>query len=225
MIVRLAAPERLFADCGEVVFLGGIPVYDIPKRGDIVGAAVLVEEVVRVLPDVDHEDAAAFDASNGFAHQRAVLVGRRRDRELFIRGDKKPGPAGTKAGRRGFVKFLLQLCEAAKGRVDSLRKFSMRRRAVGWCENAPEEDVVAVSAGIIAHAGADRLWNLAEIGDEGVHRLGGQRGMVLQDRVGIIDVGLVVLAVVDLHRARIKVRLEGIVGIGEWCEFVGHNED
>ena len=215
----------LFAHCGEVVFLGGIPVHDIPKRGDIVGTAVLVEEIVGVLPDVDHEDSAALDASNGFAHQRAVLVGRRRDRELFIRGDKKPGPAGTKAGRRGFVKFLLQLCEAAKGRVDGLRKFSMRGRAVGWCENAPEEDMVAVSAGIIAHSCTDRFWDLAEIGDEGVHRLCGQRGMVLQDRVGVIDVGLVVLAVVDLHRARIKVRLEGIVGIGEWCEFVGHNED
>ena len=215
----------LFAHCGEVVFLGGIPVYDIPKRGDIVGAAVLVEEVVRVLPDVDHEDAAAFDAGNGFAHQWAVLVGRRRDRELFIRGDKKPGPAGAKPRRRGFVKFLLELCEAAKGRVDGLGKFSMRCRAVCWSENAPEKDMVAVASGIIADAGADRLWDLTEIRDEGVNRLGRQRRVVFQERVGVIDVGLVVLAVVDLHRTRIKVRLEGIVGIGEWCEFVGHNED
>src|SRR5881409_3501698 len=45
------------------------PVDDVPPRVDVVWTAVLVLQIVRVLPDVDAEhDLLAF-------HQRAVLVG------------------------------------------------------------------------------------------------------------------------------------------------------
>ena len=45
-----------------------IPIHHVPPRGDVVGSAILVLEVVRVLPYVQPEDGRfAF-------HQRAVLI-------------------------------------------------------------------------------------------------------------------------------------------------------
>ena len=40
--------------------------------------------------------------------------------------------------------------------------------------------------------------------------------------VRVVDVGLVVLGVMDLHRPRIDVRLEGVVGVGKFRKFVSH---
>ena len=37
----------------------------------------------------------------------------------------------------------------------------------------------------------------------------------LERLVGVVDVGLMVLAVVDLHRARVDRRLERVVGVGK----------
>src|SRR4029453_5268801 len=50
--------------------IGGlVPVHDVPPGIDVVGAAVLVEQVVGVLPDVEAEDGRAA------LHHRVVLVG------------------------------------------------------------------------------------------------------------------------------------------------------
>ena len=48
-----------------------VPVDDVPPRGEVVGSAVLVVEVVRVLPDVDAEQRHVA------LHERRVLVRRR----------------------------------------------------------------------------------------------------------------------------------------------------
>src|SRR4029453_666979 len=63
-----------------------VPVNDVPPRFQVVRAAVLIVEVVRVLPDVDAEDRRLP------IHERAVLVGGTQDLELALRSDE-PGPA------------------------------------------------------------------------------------------------------------------------------------
>ena len=67
---------------------------------------------------------------------------------------------------------------------------------------------------LLRRPGADRLGNLREVGDEGVHVERRKGGMVLQELVGVRDVGLVVLGVVDLHRPRVDVGNQGIVSVG-----------
>jgi hypothetical protein len=66
--------------------------------------------------------------------------------------------------------------------------------------------VVAVAAGVVAHAAADGLGHLGQVGDEGVDVERREGGVVLEEVVGVGDVGLVVLAVMDFHRLRIDVR-------------------
>ena len=65
-----------------------------------------------------------------------------------------------------------------------------------------------------SHDGAIRTWdaNTGEAGpafDWGIGELGALQGLV-----GVGDVGLVVLAVVDLHGLGVDVRLEGIEPVG-----------
>ena len=48
--------------------------------------------------------------------------------------------------------------------------------------------------------------------------------MVLEEIVGVGDVRLVVLAVMDFHRLRIDVRHEGVDGVGEFRKFVSHDD-
>src|SRR5882762_9666640 len=67
------------------------PVHDVPPGVDVVGAAILILQVVRVLPDVDAEhDLLAF-------HQRAVLVRSALDRELAALIDDPRPPAAEAA--------------------------------------------------------------------------------------------------------------------------------
>ena len=40
-----------------------------------------------------------------------------------------------------------------------------------------------------------------------------QGRLILERIIGIVDVGLVVLGQMDFHRARINVRLQGVVGV------------
>ncbi len=69
------------------------------------------------------------------------------------------------------------------------------------------------------------LGHFREIGDEHVDIECGEGGVILQKIVGVGDVGLMVFAVMDFHRARIDVRLESIGGVGQFREFVSHGSD
>ena len=70
-----------------------VPVDHVPPGREVVGPAVLVLQVVGVLPDVDAEDGLlAF-------HHRVVLVGRALDRELAA-ATRRATPSRCRSGRR-----------------------------------------------------------------------------------------------------------------------------
>src|SRR6187200_3789675 len=84
----------------------GVPVDHVPPRGDVVGALVLVLQVVGVLPDVEAEQRClAF-------HQRAVLVWRARYLHAVAALDQ-PRPATAEARRAGLRERLLERIEGA----------------------------------------------------------------------------------------------------------------
>ncbi len=59
---------------GLVIGFGGVPIDHIPPGRDVIGPAILVVEIVRVFPDIETDDGFAFDARDGLAHERAILV-------------------------------------------------------------------------------------------------------------------------------------------------------
>src|SRR5208283_5368524 len=68
-------------------FVDFCPVDDVPPGGEVVGAAVVVLQVVGVLPDVVAEDGIEA------LRQRGILVGGGHDFELAV-GEYEPAPAG-----------------------------------------------------------------------------------------------------------------------------------
>jgi hypothetical protein len=120
-----------------------LPVDDIPHSREVLGLAVLVLQVVRVLPGINTEDRTEL-ADDG------VLVGVRLDADVAgLHVLHQPGPAGAlDAGERG-VELALQFVERAVGLCD------LGGEGAGWWlaaalglggEVLPEEGVVCVAA-------------------------------------------------------------------------------
>src|SRR5881394_633977 len=72
-----------------------IPIHHVPESRYVIRAAILIVEIVGVLPYVQAQKRRAADAGGCLAHQRAVLVGRRTDRE-FAAIDDEPSPTAAK---------------------------------------------------------------------------------------------------------------------------------
>src|SRR5262249_29833717 len=68
---------------------------------------------------------------------------------------------------------------------------------------------------------ADVVRDPVEVGDHVLHGAVGPLG-ALQCLVGVVDVGLVVLVVVQAHRLTVDVRLESVVGVGQRRDLEGH---
>src|SRR5256886_244209 len=92
----------------------GIPVNGVPPGGDVVGALVLVLQVVRVLPDVDAEDG------HPPLRDRVVLVGEALDRELAT-GQVGPAPAASELADGRLAGSVLVGGEDDEGVLDGRR--------------------------------------------------------------------------------------------------------
>src|SRR6202034_3902055 len=88
------------------------PVHHVPPCGQIFRPAVLILQVISVLPNIV--------AQNGEVslRQRAVLVRTRNDLQLSI--PDQPAPPGAELFRGGFVELLLEILKAAKVFLDLL---------------------------------------------------------------------------------------------------------
>ena len=112
-----------------------------------------------MLPNVEREDGLAFNPGDGLAHEWAVLVRGRTDGELLVGRDVEPRPAGAKTGRTGLGEIFLELSETAELGLNGGRQRALRSSAFTGSHNGPEEGVVAVAAGVVAHATANSLGN------------------------------------------------------------------
>ncbi len=77
-----------------------------------------------------------------------------------------------------------------------------------------------MAAAVVLDRRLDRVGDGREATQQVLDRELGERRLGDQGLVQIVDVGLVVLVVVDLHRARVEMRLEGVEGIGQFGKFV-----
>nr|POE56200.1 hypothetical protein CFP56_69153 [Quercus suber] len=214
----LLAPEsrRLLEPLGRL-----IPVDDAPVGLDVIWTAVLEFEVVGVLPDVQADDgeAGGGGADDALGHQRTVLVARGDDLQATILLDQ-PGPARAKDLGGGGLELRAEGVDGAEGLLDSV----LERTGQGGAglEVLPEEGVVGVAASVVTDEGALVSGDLIELGDQIIDGEGAEIGVVLDGAVEVVDVGLVMLGVMDLHGLFVEVGLEGIVGVGELGEGVRH---
>src|SRR5690606_16415688 len=121
-----------------------------------------------------------------------------------------------------FGEGFLEGVEGAEGAVDGGGEFTGRGVGAAGGDDFPEERVVHVSAGVVADGGADVLGDAAEVFDEFV---GAFRFEVRFAGDGVVQVGdvcLMMLRVMDFHRAGIDVGLKGVVCVAEIRESVCH---
>ena len=106
-------------------------------------------------------------------------------------------------------------------RGDGVAQLTGRRAAPVGAEHRPEEAVVGMSAGVVAH----RALLVLRQGREALeHLLDGLAVELraLQRAVGLVDVGLMVLVVMDAHRLLVDVRLERVVVVGKVGDLERH---
>jgi len=121
---------------------------DFEAGFDVVGAAILVFQVVGVFPDVDPVDRGAA------GHQGRVLIGEGFDEKFSVFAASEPSPTASEDAHRTFGHLFLPLFITAKGIVDLLGQFTLRFLA-GVGEGFPEDGVVRVTTGVVADDGAD----------------------------------------------------------------------
>lgn len=129
--------------CLLEALLSSLPVNDIPNSAEVFGLAVLILQVVSVLPRIDTKDRAEL-ADNGVL----VCVGADLD-GAGLDVLHQPGPAGALNASEGGVELLLQRVEGPIVRVDGLCESTRRRLAATLGlrrEVLPEERVIGVPA-------------------------------------------------------------------------------
>src|SRR5690606_5409768 len=127
--------------------------------------------------------------------------------------DRQPRPATAEAVRCRGIELLDELVEASELLVDRTCELSRWLTTAARFQDRPEETVVAVSAAVVADRRADVFGHLGEVPHQLVDFHLGELGMLFESRVRFVDVRLMMLRVMDLHRLCIDMRLERIVSI------------
>ena len=167
-----------------------------------------------MFPDIDSEQG-------GFSIQeRRILIRRRNDRKFAILLHK-PGPTASEALECRIGELLFECLKRAKVLFDGIGEFSCRLTTAIGRHHKPKLAVIEVSPDIVTQPNADRLWGFVEIGEEFFRCELGEFGLIGEELIGVRDVGLVMLIVVDPHCLGIDVRLKGLVSVGQRRECVG----
>ena len=165
-----------------------------------------------MFPNIHPQDGFAFTAGDGFAHQRAVLVGGGNNFQPAI-VDDQPGPAASEtAHTRGFELFLERV-ETAEGGFEVVGQFARRYAARLWCKEFPEHRMVGVAASIVAHRATGIFRNRSEVADERFDGFAFERCVAGNRLVQVGDVSVVMFVVMDFHRHRVDVRFERVFWI------------
>jgi hypothetical protein len=200
-----------------------VPVDDVEEGGDVVGAAVLVFQIIGVFPDVDAEEwrvggTAGSSCADG---DGGVLIGGGEDGEFFIGTHHEPGPTAAESGEGGFGEFVFEVGEVLEIFIDGLGEFAFGFTAAVFAYHLPEEGMVVVATAVVLDGGADGFGKGVEVFQEFFERFLFEVVVAGEGFVEVGDVGTVVFVVVDLHGLRVDVGFEGIEGVGERREGEG----
>lgn len=90
------------------------PVDDVPDGVEIIGAAVLIFQIIRVFPNVYTKDGGLS------FRQRIVLIGGAGDGEFAVFADDEPCPTGTETGKTRGFELCFEFVKAAERGVDGI---------------------------------------------------------------------------------------------------------
>src|SRR6516165_4662181 len=169
-------------------------------------------EVVGVLPYVAGEERRLT------LGQRVDRVRRRDDLQLTAFGDE-PAPAAAELADCRRLELLLELVETAAVAVDGLSDRPARRAAAVRLHRIPEKGMVPHLRGVVKDARLGRV--LVGGLDYLLERLLLRRG-ALDEVVEVRDIGLMMPAVMKIHRPLGDMRLQRVFRVRQGRQFESH---
>src|SRR6267378_2085666 len=85
--------------CRSVALVDGLPVHRVPPCPEVVGAAILIGEIIGVLPHIVAEQGMLA------VHHRTVLVRKGLERQSAVLRDRDKGPARTEHFQAGGIEI------------------------------------------------------------------------------------------------------------------------
>src|SRR5204863_8840789 len=117
---RAKFPPNALALNWRVVLAGFGRVHDVPECFEIIGAAILIFEVIGMFPRVTTQNRNSLGSADAFAHQWIVLVGRRNNLQVSFVPDQ-PGPTAAEAPDPRGLEFFFEGIKVAKSCLDIVR--------------------------------------------------------------------------------------------------------
>ena len=195
--------------------IGGhkVPVHQLLEEGgDVVRTAILVVEIVSVLPHVHGEQGLLTVGQGqigvaGFGHLEGAIV------------EHQPGPAAAELGGTCSLELLNKSFEAAEIGSDLVSQGARGLAATTGLDALPVEAVVPDLGGIVEDACLARITGH---GGDGLFEALAFQVTAGHQVVQVGDVGVVVLAVVKLQGLARDVGLERIKAVGQRGQRVSH---
>ena len=142
-----------------------------------------------------------------------ILVRGRTDTNGAVILGAEPGPAGSEPGQGGLFEFLFEIVQVAECGIDRSRQITTGGTSAVRTHAFPEHRVVQVTASVVANRAANIFGDVVKAADQLADRLFLEFGIAGDGVVQVGDVSGMMFAVMDLHRRRVDVRFERIVGI------------
>src|SRR5205809_1154124 len=169
-----AVIDRRYKRAESVTLCDLAPIYHVPPRLDVIRPAVLVIQVIGVLPNVDAEQGRVA------IHERTVLIWCRSHFEFAALVLDQPGPTAPETFCPCVREFFLEGLEAAEGRLDVVAELSGRLSARIRSHDFPKEGMVRVPAAIVADYAANVFRDGVEILDQVFDRFVRQLRLVFE---------------------------------------------
>ncbi len=133
----------------------GVPVDDLPEGGEVVGAAVLIVEIVGVLPDVEGEEWLEV------VKEGVVGVWFLGDDEFAVGVLAEPYPAGAEEGGAFLLELFLESLEGAEVACNHVG-YGTSAVVVGGAELVEIHGVVEELAGVVEEGAGGFLDDFGE---------------------------------------------------------------
>jgi hypothetical protein len=204
LVGRFACFER-----GEAL-VDFVPIDYVPPRGEIFGAAVVVLQVVGVLPDVVAEDGVEA------LGERVVLVGGGNDLNAAVGFASEPNPSGAELFCTGVIEFRLEVVEVSERFLDCFGHGASGIASALGLHDLPEHGVVDMASAIVADGGADVFGNRIEVANQIFGGFAGELGMLFNRGVQVFHVSAVVHVVMQSHGLLVDRGVQCVIGIRQW---------
>ncbi|AAX62125.1 unknown [Bacillus thuringiensis phage MZTP02] len=157
-------------------------------------------------------------------HQGTILIGTALHLQSARLVHHQPGPAATKAAQGRLSEGLLEGIKSPQFPLDGQGQLTTRLTAPLRAHHQPEQGVIGMAAAMVSDRPLQGGRQGIEAAQQLLYRQCGQLGRRFQCGVEVIDIGLVMTAMVDLHGQCIDMGFQCVVGIVQGWQGMAHDD-